>query len=343
MARRCGWPNAGVFRYEPQVAEVRGLRHLRLRQSRTATPSTAGARTSSSTAPARSPYHGTLVLGPVDFPTSTAARRRSTNSGRAPAPASSISRSRHFPDEMQGNLLVANVIGFQGILRYKIEDKGASFAGTELEPILSSSDPNFRPSDLEIGPGRGDLYFTRLAEPDHRPHAAQPPRSQPRPDPRPRLPRHLRRPAALKPAKIAGEPIDKLLDCSRIAAKTGFAIGPRSSSAAARRMKSCRPSTVGWPGSTRAIRDYEHDRLEALWIYQYHNVVNVALLERVLASTDFQARAAATRVLCYLARPRAATHSSGSRSWRPTSIRASGSRRSARPASSTCPRRSKWP
>ena len=39
--------------------------------------------------------------------------------------------------------------------------------------------------------------------------------------------------------------------------------------------------------------------LEALWVHQYHNVVDVELLKRVLASPDFRARAAATRVLCY--------------------------------------------
>ena len=37
----------------------------------------------------------------------------------------------------------------------------------------------------------------------------------------------------------------------------------------------------------------------ALWVHQYHDVVNLELLDRVLASPDFHARAAATRVLCY--------------------------------------------
>ena len=39
--------------------------------------------------------------------------------------------------------------------------------------------------------------------------------------------------------------------------------------------------------------------MEALWVHQYHNVVDVDLLKRVLGSPDFHARAAATRVLCY--------------------------------------------
>ena len=44
--------------------------------------------------------------------------------------------------------------------------------------------------------------------------------------------------------------------------------------------------------------DYEHNLTEALWAHQYQDVVNPELLDRVLASPDSHARAAATRVLC---------------------------------------------
>src|SRR6185503_14652181 len=44
---------------------------------------------------------------------------------------------------------------------------------------------------------------------------------------------------------------------------------------------------------------YEHHVLEALWVHQWHNVVDVELLNRVLASPEPRARAAAARVLCY--------------------------------------------
>ena len=44
---------------------------------------------------------------------------------------------------------------------------------------------------------------------------------------------------------------------------------------------------------------YEHHMMEALWVHQWHNRVNEALLDRMLKSTDPLARAAATRVLCY--------------------------------------------
>src|SRR3990172_7586652 len=39
--------------------------------------------------------------------------------------------------------------------------------------------------------------------------------------------------------------------------------------------------------------------MEALWVHQWHNRVNEALLKRMLRSSEPWARAAATRVLCY--------------------------------------------
>lgn len=74
-----------------------------------------------------------------------------------PVPAITILDSEHFPEANRGNLLIANVIGFQGITQYEFEKRGAGFFAVETEPILYSSDPNFRPSDLEIG-GDGALY-----------------------------------------------------------------------------------------------------------------------------------------------------------------------------------------
>ncbi|HEX8203019.1 MAG TPA: discoidin domain-containing protein, partial [Isosphaeraceae bacterium] len=43
---------------------------------------------------------------------------------------------------------------------------------------------------------------------------------------------------------------------------------------------------------------YEHHRMEALWVHQHHNAVDVDLLGQSLRSPDFHARAAAVRVLC---------------------------------------------
>ena len=45
--------------------------------------------------------------------------------------------------------------------------------------------------------------------------------------------------------------------------------------------------------------EFQHNLLEALWVRQQHDVVDEKLLVQVLNSSDYRARAAATRVLCY--------------------------------------------
>ena len=59
---------------------------------------------------------------------------------------------------MDGNFLISNVIGFLGVLQLKTQYNGADITGVETEPLISSDDPNFRPSDLEVG-GDGALYI----------------------------------------------------------------------------------------------------------------------------------------------------------------------------------------
>ena len=157
----------------------------------------------------------------------------------------------------------------------------------ELPPVRRQDRPRRRP------------LLPRLAEPDHRPHAAQPPRPQPRP----------RRTAASTASptragrcssrpKIAGEPIAKLLDLlkepeDRVRYRARIELGGRDTDEVIAAVEK-------WvAGLDKNDPDYEHHLLEALWVHQYHNVVNVDLLKRMLASPDFRARAAATRVLCY--------------------------------------------
>ena len=110
------------------------------------------------------PFHAALFSGRIDFPNKHNRPPQVYQQRTRPCPGIETLSSRHFPEDRQGNLLVANVIGFQGILEYKIRDDGSSFAATELEPLLYSSDPSFRPADLEIGPD-GALYFTDWQNP----------------------------------------------------------------------------------------------------------------------------------------------------------------------------------
>ena len=112
-----------------------------------------------------------------------------------PTSGSEFVRSRHFPESAQGNFLFNNTIGFQGIKQYKTVEDGSGFVGVEVEPLLQSTDPNFRPVAMQFGPD-GALYVDRLVQPAGRPHAVLAARSAPRQDARPRLAHHREGPAA---------------------------------------------------------------------------------------------------------------------------------------------------
>ncbi|MGY8690354.1 MAG: PVC-type heme-binding CxxCH protein, partial [Verrucomicrobiales bacterium] len=66
--------------------------------------------------------------------------------------------SRHFPDEVQGDYLLNNTIGFLGTKQHTIVEDGSGFTGRLRQDLLSSEDGNFRPADLEFAPD-GSLYI----------------------------------------------------------------------------------------------------------------------------------------------------------------------------------------
>jgi putative heme-binding domain-containing protein len=245
------------------------------------------------------PYHAPLISSRLDFPKKHRGAPQIYKQRTRPCPGIEILSSRHFPDDMQGNLLVANVIGFQGILCYKVFDKGSSLGATETEPILYSSDRNFRPADLEIGPD-GALYFTDWHNPiiGHMQHNLRDPN-------RDRVHGRVYRVTCIgrpleTPPRIAGEPIEKLLDLlkapdDRVRSRARIELSGRDTKAVI-------------AAARRWIQNLDHDSdaanrphhlLEALWLFQSHNVVDTDLLGRVLHSPSDKARAAAVRVCAY--------------------------------------------
>jgi hypothetical protein len=198
---------------------------------------------------------------------------------------------------MQGNLLVPNVIGFQGVLHYKLERKGAGIVGTEIEPVVVSSDPNFRPCDIKIGPD-GAIWFTDWQNPiiGHMQHNLRDPS---RDKQHGRVYRVTYEGRPLSPAaRIAGEPVEKLVallaspeDRVRYRAKIELS---------SRNTKEVIAAVKKWALSLDASgKDYEHHMMEVLWVHQWHNVVDEELLKRMLRSAEPEARAAATRVLSH--------------------------------------------
>ncbi len=203
----------------------------------------------------------------------------------------------HFPKENRGNLLVCNTIGFLGILQYKLTSDGADIRGTEVEPIVVSSDGNFRPVDVEIG-ADGALYFLDWHNViiGHMQHNLRDP-SRDHTHGRVYRVTVSNRPL-LKPAKIAGEPIEQLLallespqDSVRYRARIELS---------ARNPNAILVAAAKWiNGFDPQDTEHAHHLLEALWLHERLDSVNVQLLKQVLASPHPLARAAALRVLSH--------------------------------------------
>jgi len=218
-----------------------------------------------------------------------------------PCPGTAILSSRHFPEDWQGTFLNTNVIGYQGIFRAKMTEEGAGIKGETLEPGLVATDvqanPNFRPSGIAVAPD-GSLYFMDWSQMliGHLQHHLRDPN---RDHQHGRIYRitYPSRPL-LTPKAIAGEPVEKLLDLLKepednVRMRAKIELDTHDS-------KQVIAATQKWVKSLDPKdKDYEHQRLEALWVHQWHNVVHLPLLNDVLKSPEPRARAQAVRVLCY--------------------------------------------
>ena len=214
-----------------------------------------------------------------------------------PVGGAELLSSRHFPEEMQGNLIVLNTIGFRGLLNYKLTEDGAGLKSTEVEPILQSADENFRPVDAEVGPD-GALYIADWHNPiiGHMQHNL---RDTSRDQEHGRIYR-VTYPG--RPLLTAGQ--DRRRADSAAARSAEGAGGSRP---LPRQDRAERPRHEGRAGRAADVDGqarsqgpgYEHHMMEALWVHQWHNRVNETLLTRMLRSSEPWARAAATRVLCY--------------------------------------------
>ena len=242
-------------------------------------------------------YYAAGFSGHVDYPDKHHHCQPYFHQRTRPCPGTEILSSRAFPDEMQGNLLDLDVIQYQGILQYKISEEGSGFVGTEVEPIIQSHEVTFRPVAAEIGPD-GAIYFLDWSNPliGHLQHHIRDPN---RDHVHGRIYRisYEGRPL-LRPAKISGEPIEHLLELLKEPEyRTRYRAKIELSNHDAKEML---PAVQKWiAGLDKNDPNYQHHLMEALWVYQWHNVLDEPLLKQMLHSPDYHARAAATRVLCY--------------------------------------------
>ncbi|MBW3539084.1 MAG: HEAT repeat domain-containing protein, partial [Planctomycetes bacterium] len=214
-----------------------------------------------------------------------------------PSSGCEIVSGRHFPPEAQGNFLLNNVIGERAVLQHTVRDSGSGFVGTEITPLVSCDDGNFRPVDLQFGPD-GALYIVdwHNALIGHLQHNLRDP-SRDHSHGRIWRVTYKGRPL-VEPPKIAGEPIEALLDLLKLPEdRTRYRVRRELAERDSRAVVAALRQWVS--GLDPADADYQHHLLEALWQFQTHDVVEEPLLRRLLESPEPRARAAAVRVLSY--------------------------------------------
>ena len=91
-------------------------------------------------------YFGPAMSGRIDYPDKHKSMETFWKRPSRPSPGTHILTSRHFPEEFWGNFLNMNVISFQGVYRVKVKEEGSGLWGESLPDLISSTDPNFRPT-----------------------------------------------------------------------------------------------------------------------------------------------------------------------------------------------------
>lgn len=296
---RCA--NAGTYRYEPRsqklsvfvsynYANPHGIAFDRWGQTFIADAS------------GGSNYFATAFSGLLPYPEKHASMKTFLVKRVRPTSGCEFVSSLNFPENMQGNFLLNNCIGVQGTLNHTVKAVDSGYEATEIEPLMLNSDSNFRPVDMEFAPD-GSLYIVDWAEAliGHMQYSIRDPLRDKKHG---RIWRiwNAERDLA-KPVKVAGEPVARLLELLsapeyRVRERVKQELGSRNAREVIKALDAW-VKPLREAGVTKTSATQEHQLLEALWMYQYLNHVDLEQLGRLLTSGVPEARAAAVRVLCY--------------------------------------------
>ncbi|MGJ8655686.1 MAG: PVC-type heme-binding CxxCH protein [Akkermansiaceae bacterium] len=224
-----------------------------------------------------------------------------TKRGVRPTAGLEFISSRHFPDDVQGDALICNNIGFLGAMQNKMIPDGEVGYKAELrQKLFESSNPYFRPVDLEFAPD-GSLYVVDWSNVliGHMQHNARDPK---RDHVHGRIYRITYPSRPLVPvAKVDGASIDELLENLKLPEirtryRTRRELRGRNHDEVAAAL------TKWVAGLDKADKNYDHNLTEAVWVSWGINQIDPTILEAALTAKDHRARAAATRAVRYNAK-----------------------------------------
>ena len=205
--------------------------------------------------------------------------------------------SRHFPDDVQGDVLISNAIGYRGAKQHQVLEDGTGFTTKYRQDLFQSEDNNFRPVDMEFAPD-GSLYVIDWHNTliGHMQHNARDPYRDHRHGRVYRI-TYTGRPL-LKPAKVFGASIPELLENLKLHEyRTRYRTRRELRSRDAGKVLA---ATKVWAAKlNKSDVNYEKNLLEALYVTWGINKVDTVLLNKALNAEDHKVRAAAVNVLRY--------------------------------------------
>lgn len=205
-----------------------------------------------------------------------------------------ILSGRHVPPDLVGSIITNDFRGHR-IARFTLADDDSGFSATRVADLVTSTHVAFRPVDLKLGPD-GAIYIADFYNPiiNHGEVDFRDPRRDLTHGRIWRL-RYKDRPLVERP-RLVGAQVEALL--AALQSPEDYTRSQARRLLKERGAKDVLPALAAWVKQLDpADPQFEHHRLEALWVCQAFDAVDPQLLRAVLASADFRARAAAVRVL----------------------------------------------
>lgn len=219
---------------------------------------------------------------------------RSLNPGRPKECGLEILSGRHLDESWRGQFVTADFRANQ-VVRYELKESGSGYRSRLVGNVLSSKNRSFRPVDVKMGPD-GAIYIVDWFSPIIQ-HGEVDFHHPLRDRKHGRIWRLTAKNRDLViPPRFADASIEKLLEMLKLPEDwTRDQARRLLREAGARQVV---PQMSKWLAELdRQDPDFEHHRLEGLWLAQGLRQADEPLLTELLVSEDHRVRAAAVRVL----------------------------------------------
>jgi putative heme-binding domain-containing protein len=219
---------------------------------------------------------------------------RGLNPGQPKHSGLDVVSGKHLPDAWQGRM-ITNDFRANRINSFKLEEQGSGYASKQADDLMWTDNVAFRPVDINVGPD-GAIYVADWYNPiiQHGEVDFYDPR---RDQQHGRIWRIVakNRPLVKKP-QLTKASTTELLEALKLPEE--WTRLQAKQTLKAKGAKEVIPALQKWVETLdKNDANYEHNLLEALWVYQTMETVNEPILLNLLNAKSHNARAAALRAL----------------------------------------------